>query len=190
MTEPISDQQLDEYEAAIAAYQQHPDIGFACCSAHPAADAGVALVAEVRRLRTEMAAVAAFLDEQELAARAFELPTPAWVKAVRAASAPSVAPVSAVQPSGVSESTQSPTGTPTGALTASGALEPEVPLPDRLEAVLTERFTELGNPYSRMRIQEEGPDGWPTTWDVSPSRVAEVLRELLAATTEDPTPAR
>lgn len=52
-------------------------------------------------------------------------------------------------------------------------------LPARLEAVLTERFTELGNPHSRMRIKEEGPDGWPATWEVSPSNVADVLRELL-----------
>ncbi|MFE5368136.1 hypothetical protein [Streptomyces mirabilis] len=54
-------------------------------------------------------------------------------------------------------------------------------IPARLEAVLTERFTELGNPFSRMRLQESGPDGWPTTWEVSPRRVADVLRELLAA---------
>ncbi|ONI48658.1 MULTISPECIES: hypothetical protein [unclassified Streptomyces] len=53
-------------------------------------------------------------------------------------------------------------------------------LPDRLQAVLTERFTELGNPYSRMRIQEKGPDGWPAEFPVGPNRVAEVLRELLA----------
>ena len=46
----LTQQQYDEYEAAITAYQQHPDIGFACCSAHPAADAAAALLAEVRRL--------------------------------------------------------------------------------------------------------------------------------------------
>jgi hypothetical protein len=53
-------------------------------------------------------------------------------------------------------------------------------LPDRLEAVLTERFTELGNPYSEMRRQEQGPDGWPASHPVGPRHVAEVLRELLA----------
>ena len=63
-------------------------------------------------------AVAAFLDEQERAARAFELPTPAWVEAVRAASVPPGAPVSASQGPSVSESAQSPTGAPTGPLSA------------------------------------------------------------------------
>jgi alpha-beta hydrolase superfamily lysophospholipase len=52
---PLTDQQLDEYEAAIAAYQQHPDLGFACCSAHPAADAAAAMASELRRLRAELA---------------------------------------------------------------------------------------------------------------------------------------
>ncbi|WP_405883586.1 hypothetical protein OG747_36405 [Streptomyces sp. NBC_01384] len=51
----------------------------------------------------------------------------------------------------------------------------------RLEAVLTERFTELGNPFSEMRRHEEGPDGWPASHPVGPRHVAEVLRELLAA---------
>jgi hypothetical protein len=49
----------------------------------------------------------------------------------------------------------------------------------RLEAVLTERFTELGNPFSEMRRQEQGPDGWPSSRPVGPHQVAEVLRELL-----------
>ena len=44
---------LDAIQAAIAAYEQHPDLGFACCSAHPAADAASALAAEVRRLREQ-----------------------------------------------------------------------------------------------------------------------------------------
>ncbi|MFE2965543.1 hypothetical protein ACFXKC_18055 [Streptomyces sp. NPDC059340] len=54
-------------------------------------------------------------------------------------------------------------------------------LPARLEAVLTERFTELGNPFSAMRRHEKGPDGWPASHPVGPHQVAEVLRELLAA---------
>lgn len=53
-------------------------------------------------------------------------------------------------------------------------------LPDRLQAVLTERYTALGNPGSAMRIQEKGPDGWPAEFPVGPNRVAEVLRELLS----------
>lgn len=52
-------------------------------------------------------------------------------------------------------------------------------LPARLEAALTERFTELGNPFSAMRRQEQGPDGWPASHPLGPHHVAEVLRELL-----------
>lgn len=60
--------------------------------------------------------------------------------------------------------------------------EPEAAgdLADRLEAALTARFTELGNPFSRMRIAFQGPDGWPASKGVSPHDVALVLRELLA----------
>ncbi|WP_225840282.1 hypothetical protein [Streptomyces sp. NK08204] len=54
-TTVTTDQQLDEYETAVAAYQQHPALGFACCSAHPASDADAALVVEVRRLRAQVA---------------------------------------------------------------------------------------------------------------------------------------
>ncbi|MFJ5886822.1 hypothetical protein [Streptomyces californicus] len=53
-------------------------------------------------------------------------------------------------------------------------------LPDRLKVVLTERFTARGNPFSEMRRQEKGPDGWPASHPVGPHGVAEVLRELLA----------
>ncbi|MFL1903119.1 hypothetical protein ACJWDR_29040 [Streptomyces tauricus] len=60
--------------------------------------------------------------------------------------------------------------------------ENETPdLPARLEAALTERFTELGNPFSRMSRREKGPDGWPAEHPVGPHHVAEVLRELQAA---------
>lgn len=54
-------------------------------------------------------------------------------------------------------------------------------LPEALEAVLTKRFTELGNPFSEMRRHEQGPDGWPSSRPVGPHQVGEVLRELLAA---------
>lgn len=53
--EPLTEQQLDEYAACVAVYQRHPSIGFACCTAHPVADAGAALLAEVRRLRDRVA---------------------------------------------------------------------------------------------------------------------------------------
>ena len=36
----------------FATYQKHPDLGFACCSAHAVADHVPALLAEVQRLRT------------------------------------------------------------------------------------------------------------------------------------------
>lgn len=52
---PPTGQQLNDIETVIDAYQQHPDLGFACCSAHPAADAATALLAEVRRLRAALA---------------------------------------------------------------------------------------------------------------------------------------
>ncbi|MFD8805610.1 hypothetical protein [Streptomyces sp. NPDC059597] len=54
-------------------------------------------------------------------------------------------------------------------------------LPDRLKATLTERFTDLGNPFGRMVVRKQGPDGWPMTDPVSPNGVADVLRELLTA---------
>jgi hypothetical protein len=60
-------------------------------------------------------------------------------------------------------------------------------LPDRLEAILTARFTELGNPHSEMRRHEQGPDGWPASHPVGPRLVAEVLRELLAVETQTET---
>lgn len=42
------------------------------------------LVTEVRRLRAQLAAVNGLCDEQDMAARAFEASTPAWIRAVRA----------------------------------------------------------------------------------------------------------
>ncbi|MEU0818892.1 hypothetical protein [Streptomyces mirabilis] len=63
---------------------------------------------------------------------------------------------------------------------------PQPGLPARLEAVLTERFTELGNPFSRMAIAFKGPDGWPASREVGPHDVAEVLRELMADEAQQP----
>ena len=58
MTSTPTSQQLDEYETAITTYRrQHTQTGFACCSAHPAADAAEVLLAEVRRLNAALAAI-------------------------------------------------------------------------------------------------------------------------------------
>lgn len=72
-TPALTEQQIDEIDAAIAAYQQHPEIGFACCSAHPAADAAAALLTETRRLRDkarEYGELAARREAQLIALRA------------------------------------------------------------------------------------------------------------------------
>ena len=58
--------------------------------------------------------------------------------------------------------------------------QPATDLPERLAAILTERFTALGNPFSGMRINFQSPDEWPASREVSPNDVAEVLRDLLA----------
>lgn len=86
-----------------------------------------ALLAEVRRQRAELAAVHAFLDEQELAARAFELPTPAWVEAVRAASGFPVAPLGASQSSEAPVEGGTATRPPTGRVGDSVETEPPNP---------------------------------------------------------------
>lgn len=46
----LDDQRLAE---ALAAYEGHPDLGFACCTAHAVADHVPALLAEVQRLKAE-----------------------------------------------------------------------------------------------------------------------------------------
>ncbi|MCF0086656.1 MULTISPECIES: hypothetical protein [unclassified Streptomyces] len=58
-------------------------------------------------------------------------------------------------------------------------------LPEALKAVLTKRYTELGNPFSEMRRREQGPDGWPASHPIGPHHVAETLRELLTRTAND-----
>lgn len=55
MTQPLTEQQLADIEARTSAYRQHAPTGFACCSAHPVADAAPVLLAEIRRLQTELA---------------------------------------------------------------------------------------------------------------------------------------
>jgi hypothetical protein len=49
---PVGDTRLAE---ALAAYEGHPDLGFACCSAHAVADHVPALLADNARLRAEVA---------------------------------------------------------------------------------------------------------------------------------------
>jgi hypothetical protein len=49
------------------------------------AEEAAAMADEIRRLRAQLAAVTALCDEQEMAARLFEFPTPDWVDAVRRA---------------------------------------------------------------------------------------------------------
>lgn len=70
MSSPLTPQQCDDIDAAITAYRQHPDIGFACCSAHPVADHVPALLATVRHLTSrvqELEADSAFLAALEAA---------------------------------------------------------------------------------------------------------------------------
>lgn len=84
---PPTDTQLDAYETAIAAYQQHPDIGFACCSAHPAADAAASLLDENRRLRAkarEYGELAARREAKLIALRAERAATQTKVLATEA----------------------------------------------------------------------------------------------------------
>jgi hypothetical protein len=68
--------------------------------------------------------------------------------------------------------------------------EADEDLPARLKAVLTERYTALGNPFSEMRRRAQGPDGWPASHPVGPHHVAEALRELLAPPSAGPGTAR
>ncbi|QKW31458.1 hypothetical protein HUT11_35435 (plasmid) [Streptomyces seoulensis] len=53
-TDPLSPEREAEIAAAVAAYAAHPDLGFACCSAHPVADAVPALLAELAAVRAEI----------------------------------------------------------------------------------------------------------------------------------------
>ena len=57
-----TDLDLDAIQARLDTYQQHANHGFACCSAHPVANAATALLAEVRRLRDELAETKAAND--------------------------------------------------------------------------------------------------------------------------------
>lgn len=50
-TAPPTDEELAEIQTAVAAYRRHSPTGFACCTAHPVADAGAMLLEEIRRLK-------------------------------------------------------------------------------------------------------------------------------------------
>lgn len=50
MTAPLPAARLAGARAAVDAYAAHPELGFACCSAHGAADFTAELVAEIERL--------------------------------------------------------------------------------------------------------------------------------------------
>ncbi|MFJ3283334.1 hypothetical protein [Streptomyces halstedii] len=54
-TTPMTPDRYHEIWAAVGVYGAHPNIGFSCCSAHPAADAVPELLAEVDRLRARVA---------------------------------------------------------------------------------------------------------------------------------------
>ncbi|MBW8740736.1 MAG: hypothetical protein JF621_27710 [Streptomyces turgidiscabies] len=121
---------------------------------------------QIGRLHAESAAVHTFLDEQELAARAFELPTPAWVEAVRAASA---------------------TGAATGRLgdlpstEDLAAADNPTPLRWGLNDVLWSDNSVI--------VMMSGPDREPYWLELDPERAA-VLREDLAGPDGAPSPER
>lgn len=62
MTAPLTPEREQRIRDDVAAYANHPDIGFACCSAHPAADGARELLAELDRLRDELAEIRAGQD--------------------------------------------------------------------------------------------------------------------------------
>lgn len=74
--QPLTDQLLDEIDACV-----NGPLGSATDFDHTTV---APLVAEVRRLRTQLAAVHGLCDEQDQVARMLEFPTPPWIRAVRA----------------------------------------------------------------------------------------------------------
>ncbi|KIF66249.1 hypothetical protein HY68_36685 [Streptomyces sp. AcH 505] len=52
---PLTPEREQEIRTAVAVYQDHPTIGFSCCSAHAPADAVPALLAELDRIRASRA---------------------------------------------------------------------------------------------------------------------------------------
>lgn len=55
MTARLTPEREAEIAAAVSAYQAHPNVGFACCSAHPAADAAPELMTELAAVRARVA---------------------------------------------------------------------------------------------------------------------------------------
>lgn len=54
---PLTPDREQEIREAVATFGEHPVLGFACCSAHDAADAAPVLLAEIGRLRARLAAL-------------------------------------------------------------------------------------------------------------------------------------
>ncbi|MCM8555675.1 hypothetical protein [Streptomyces sp. STCH 565 A] len=71
MTARLSPEREAEIAAAVAVYEGHPSIGFACCSAHGPADGTRELLAELAAVRAERdrASAAAFTSAADLVAR-------------------------------------------------------------------------------------------------------------------------
>ncbi|MEU0656085.1 hypothetical protein ABZ485_28105 [Streptomyces albogriseolus] len=137
MTQHLTDQQLTDIDGHLAAYRQHGPTGFACCSAHPVADAVPELLAEVRRLRTENERMRHELEVMYDGAFD-ELPAPAAVSAA-------VAP-------------------PTDQTTAEAALAAveaalcDTLLPDAREEALARLMTVLPEAADRAAILREAAD--------------------------------
>jgi hypothetical protein len=67
MTDPLSELELSLAKAALNAYREshnHPG-AFACCSAHPAADTVERLLAEIERLRADLADFSGHVNKLE-----------------------------------------------------------------------------------------------------------------------------
>ena len=56
-TTPMTPERKQEIREAARTFSEHPRLGFACCSAHDAADAVPELLAEVDRLHALLAAL-------------------------------------------------------------------------------------------------------------------------------------
>ena len=65
---PMTPDREQEIREALRVFGEHPSLGFACCSAHDAADAVSELLAEVDRLRDRVAE----LDKDSLILSALE----------------------------------------------------------------------------------------------------------------------
>lgn len=185
-TTPPTEQRLDEITARAAHLHEYATLTDGPLQADADQLTGEdvpAMRAEIHRLRTENAtvraardviaslyrdldarldAVAAFLDEQERAARLFELPTPAWVEAVRAASAaPAAPPTASYSPAGDRDGETGTEGA-AGRVGDSGAVVAEEAAtgPEFTEARAA--FMQIGHTPSLEGLRTElRIEGWP-----------------------------